>query len=77
MKNVVYLVVFLFITACTSQNGVKNEEDSISIKVNDTDFSKGRLGLKHDITLEDIEKFNTFKYKCSSKRTTKTRDFNT
>lgn len=28
------------------------------IQVNDTDFSKGRLGLKHDITLTDLEKFH-------------------
>ena len=29
-----------------------------SIKVNDTDFSKGRLGLYHEINLTDLEKFH-------------------
>jgi acetolactate decarboxylase len=29
-----------------------------TIKVNDTDFSKGRLGLEHQLTLEDLEKFH-------------------
>ncbi len=29
-----------------------------TIKVNDTDFSKGRLGLEHELTLKDLEKFH-------------------
>lgn len=29
-----------------------------SLKVNDTDFSKGRLGLEHNLDLKDLEKFH-------------------
>jgi acetolactate decarboxylase len=44
-------------------NMVAQEEKQIeshdpTIKVNDTDFSKGRLGLEHELTLEDLEKFH-------------------
>ena len=32
--------------------------EAFSIKTVDTDFSKGRLGLEHDITLTDLKKFH-------------------
>ena len=36
----------------------ENKSNSPIIKVNDTDFSKGRLGLEHELSLNDLEKFH-------------------
>ncbi|HFA48314.1 MAG TPA: hypothetical protein ENJ95_04765 [Bacteroidetes bacterium] len=69
MKKLIFITLVFF--AC-SQNDPKitppgNAENSEAknitehinaIKVVDTDFSKGRLGLEHEITLEDLEKFH-------------------
>lgn len=36
----------------------KKSSFKTGLKVNDTDFSKGRLGLQHDLDLQDLEKFH-------------------
>lgn len=36
----------------------KNNHIKTGMRVNDTDFSKGRLGLNHELNLEDFEKFH-------------------
>ena len=71
MKHLIYLsIIGLFITSCSQQN--KQEKIQINhqtktttkqnnpptIKVIDTDFSKGRLSLEHELSLTDLEKFH-------------------
>lgn len=47
--------MFLAIISLMSCNEKPN---TAAVKTVDTDFSKGRLGLEHEITLEDLEKFH-------------------
>ena len=53
-------MVGLIVMGCQSQRAATREDTARrpSVKVIDTDFSKGRLGLQHDITLHDLEKFH-------------------
>ena len=62
-----YILGLISMMACSQRKNepviiataeISNEVKSPIIKVNDTDFSKGRLGLKHEINLEDLEKFH-------------------
>ncbi len=55
MKKLMHLFVLIFLVACQS-NGIVLK--TRNVKTLDTDFSKGRLGLEHSITLEDLEKFH-------------------
>lgn len=65
MKNILFIsLVFI---GCSQNENVSHAGASINglspekmmrIKTLDTDFSKGRLGLEHDITLNDLEKFH-------------------
>jgi formylmethanofuran dehydrogenase subunit E len=53
-----YLLCSFFLAAlitCNSQDINRNEFVLTTV---DTDFSKGRLGLEHDISLLDVEKFH-------------------
>ena len=65
-KKIVFLVL-TFITLFGCQSNSNNPTNAISnvektdlpiIRVLDTDFSKGRLTLEHDINLQDLEKFH-------------------
>ena len=71
MKIRIFVVAFVFlITACNvvqkneteiaknNNSLITKEYNSPSIKVIDTDFSKGRLSLEHELNLEDLEKFH-------------------
>jgi acetolactate decarboxylase len=67
MKNLIYIIGLVSLIACSEEQhetaimpeiAIANEDNSPTIKVIDTDFSKGRLGLKHEINLEDLEKFH-------------------
>ncbi len=59
MNKWFYLVVILLMVNCTPEEvGKLSRTKGPLIKVNDTDFSKGRLGLYHDISLVDLEKFH-------------------
>jgi len=70
MKNLIYFTAILFsFYSCNNKtvnntkkteimNNASKENNSPTIKVVDTDFSKGRLGLEHELTLEDLEKFH-------------------
>jgi acetolactate decarboxylase len=55
MRHLVLL--FFTLSLFTCQNDVEQKE-IIGIKTVDTNFSKGRLGLEHNITLNDLEKFH-------------------
>tara|TARA_R110002050_G_scaffold300722_2_gene471929 strand:+ start:71479 stop:72156 length:678 start_codon:yes stop_codon:yes gene_type:complete len=59
MKKWIYIVISVTLLGCAPE---ETETPSVTkgpiIKVNDTDFSKGRLGLYHEITLQDLEKFH-------------------
>ncbi|HFB99641.1 MAG TPA: hypothetical protein ENJ53_02440 [Phaeodactylibacter sp.] len=57
MRLIIVLFV-LFFASCSEHDAAEVRIHSPSIKVNDTDFSKGRLGLQHEITLDDLEKFH-------------------
>ncbi len=67
MKNLLYLLAVISLLACIQENNeeviipktelIKNV-NSPTIKVNDTDFSKGRLGLVHELSLDDVERFH-------------------
>ena len=37
---------------------IEKQDNKLTITVNDTDFSKGRLGLHHKLELADLEKFH-------------------
>lgn len=56
MKRILVIFVLFSLTGCgpTTQSSHENHV----IKVIDTDFSKGRLTLEHDINLEDLERFH-------------------
>jgi len=71
MKNLIFTLSFVFVfTACSEapKNKIEMENNSKTtmakeimqptIKVVDTDFSKGRLGLEHELNLEDLERFH-------------------
>ncbi len=71
MKNIIILLISLpTLFACNSsvsediikenvmEEIISIEENEPSIRVVDTDFSKGRLGLEHEINLIDLEKFH-------------------
>ena len=67
MKNLIYILGLISLMACSQEqkepvinaiSEINNEVKVPTIKVNDTDFSKGRLGLKHQINLNDLEKFH-------------------
>lgn len=55
MKKLLFLFLATSLLACQP---AEVGPQKYSIKTVDTDFSKGRLGLEHDITLEDLEKFH-------------------
>jgi len=65
-KKVIYIIIIVFsLFGCQSnsknQTGTTNsvkETNLPIIRVLDTDFSKGRLALEHDINLQDLEKFH-------------------
>jgi len=71
MKRLIFVVAFaLLVSACnevqkneteTAKNDtslITKKKNYPTIKVLDTDFSKGRLGLEHQINLTDLEKFH-------------------
>ena len=71
MKNSIYLFIFsCAILACNPQESKENETESNpqseinkeinspTITVIDTDFSKGRLTLEHELSLTDLENFH-------------------
>ncbi len=74
MKNKLYLIAIVSIGLFSCNESINKENttqgtaqleteivdknNSPMIKVIDTDFSKGRLTLEHDLTLEDLEKFH-------------------
>ncbi len=71
MRTLILITSFVFVfISCNEapknenkmENNSKTEEikESVqpTIKVVDTDFSKGRLGLEHELSLEDLEKFH-------------------
>ena len=71
MKTLIFGISFVFVlSACNKAPKNKNKMENNSnttivkenveptIKVVDTDFSKGRLGLEHELNLEDLEKFH-------------------
>lgn len=54
------LILISILFACNKPKTIANHTNKTlpSIKVIDTDFSKGRLNLKHTLTLNDLEKFH-------------------
>jgi len=61
MKNILYIVTIFAVISCGKpQNNqtIKENNKTPIIKVIDTDFSKGRLTLEHELNLEDLEKFH-------------------
>lgn len=70
MKKTIYILILtLFITSCTQQtcqkktvnkqqNNTATKKNTPTIKVIDTDFSKGRLNLEHKLNLNDLENFH-------------------
>jgi len=59
MKNIKYLaVLMLFFVSCEVKSELETELISPEITVLDTDFSKGRLTLKQQLSLGDLEKFH-------------------
>jgi acetolactate decarboxylase len=71
MKNLIFITSFVLVfAACNnvpkndnkmennSKIAVAKESAQPIIKVVDTDFSKGRLGLEHKLNLKDLEKFH-------------------
>jgi len=71
MKTLIFSISFIFILsgcneASKSENKIENKSNKTivketaqpSVKVVDTDFSKGRLGLEHELNLNDLEKFH-------------------
>jgi len=60
MKILIYIVTLFSIISCSQkQNDLTIENNKTpTIKVIDTDFSKGRLTLEHELNLEDLEKFH-------------------
>lgn len=59
MKTALSILTILLFISCSSETGKQNlSQKSKSIRVIDTYFSKGRLGLEHQIKLKDIENFH-------------------
>lgn len=60
MKNIIYIIILISVLSCTQKqnNRTTNNKKTPTIKVLDTNFSKGRLTLEHELTLEDLEKFH-------------------
>lgn len=64
MKYIVYVtIISIGLFSCNSQEQkdytkAEETESDLSIKVIDTDFSKGRLTLEHELSLLDLEKFH-------------------
>jgi len=70
MKTLLYIGILLLITACNeapkNEKKMGNNKKTLlvketiqpTIKVVDTDFSKGKLGLEHELNLKDLEKFH-------------------
>jgi len=60
MKNLIYIITLFSVISCSQeQNDLTKENNKTPIiKVIDTDFSKGRLTLQHELNLEDLEKFH-------------------
>ena len=53
MRNFIAIIAIFVLVGCSN-----SPTNQVNIKVNDTDFSKGRLGLYHEINLTDLEKFH-------------------
>jgi len=60
MKKLIYLIALFSVISCSQKqnNLTKENNKTLTIKVIDTDFSKGRLTLEHELNLEDLEKFH-------------------
>jgi len=60
MKILIYIVILFSITSCSQKQNDPTIENNKTptIKIIDTDFSKGRLTLEHELNLEDLEKFH-------------------
>lgn len=57
MKLLTLFFVVLSIVSCKSEQKTKIDQNPV-MTVLDTDFSKGRLTLEHELTLQDLEKFH-------------------
>ncbi|RMG78085.1 MAG: hypothetical protein D6714_18760 [Bacteroidetes bacterium] len=57
MKRIFGFIFILAIAGCGSRTETPPSQMT-GIQVVDTDFSKGRLGLRHEITLGDLERFH-------------------
>ncbi len=60
MKTLVAIWILFIVVSCKDQqpNTIGENKKSPTIEVIDTDFSKGRLNLKHELSLDDLEKFH-------------------
>lgn len=60
MRSLVYIIALITLHSCSQHEESVIEVSQVgpTIKVVDTDFSKGRLGLEHEIDLADLEKFH-------------------
>lgn len=71
MRTLIYITSFFWVFASCKQVpkndnkmannnkiAVTKESAQPTLKVVDTDFSKGRLGLEHELNLTDLEKFH-------------------
>jgi formylmethanofuran dehydrogenase subunit E len=58
MKNLIFLSLIILLPGCSKNRHNSTDSDKLTIQVNDTDFSKGRIGLKHEISLNDLENFH-------------------
>lgn len=62
MKKIMWLAFALWLAACGISSQQLDDDaylqDQHVIRVVDTDFSKGRLGLEHEVRLQDVEKFH-------------------
>ncbi len=59
-KTALFILITISFLGCQQKQATTEVSDNAktSIKVIDTDFSKGRLNLKHELTLSDLEKFH-------------------
>ncbi len=61
MKWLNGLLILVTLSGCGGMKRAEKSSERVQsprIRVMDTDFSKGRLGLEHEIGLEDLEKFH-------------------
>jgi len=60
MKNIVYIFILLLVASCSHKQDklTAHNHKTPTIKVIDTDFSKGRITLEHELNLNDLEKFH-------------------